>query len=147
MSTRRVRTISLIVMSSAGLIEMLLGLGLFWAYIAFFATLGLKDRQTIQTVATFMAICFVLLAVGLVVRFKHHYIGLSIIVVVFATILGTLLVTAFVDIHNLWPALHAGEIKTIRSFIVICVALLVCGIVGWFKHVRRIFIDDSRIQI
>ena len=147
MSTTRVGMISLIVMSTAGFIGMLLAYGLLAVAVAGFASLDLRDKQTMLAIAICIIICLVLLVLGLVVWFKHRYLGLSIMVVVIAIVLGTLLVAVFVDTPNLDPASHAGAIQAVRAFIAICFVLLVLGVVGWFKHVRHIFLDDSRIKI
>lgn len=146
MSTTRVGIMSLIVKGNAGFIGMLLVLGLLIAFVAGFATMDLKDRLTIQAVVIIMIVCLVLLVLGLVVWFKYRYVGLSIMVMVSATVLGTLLLAVFVNISNLRPDSHAGSIEVIQVFITICVVLLVLGVFGWFKLVRHMFLDDSRIR-
>ena len=147
MSTTRVGTISVLVMGIAVFVGVLLGFGLFLTAIAAFTTMSLKDRQTLLTIAIIMVICFVLLVLGLVVWFKRRYVGLSIMVVVSAIVLGTLLVAIFADVPNLGPDSHAGVIRAVQAFIAICFVLLVLGVVAWFTRVRRIFLEDSRIKI
>jgi len=95
-----------------------------------------RDGLAVYVIPTFCLFGLTLLVLGYVVWFKRPYVGLSIMVVVSAVLLG---LAGFGDIF-LSGRNNAGSI--------VGLILVVLGVVGWFKYVRRNYFDDSpSIQI